>query len=281
MRQSVVATALIVVAVAGVLLGTSRMRDAESKPFAFEAETMYSPANGGQDYMDASASGESALLLHSNTTVTKRVTTAEAEKIVVRARGDQCYGSPLMTVKVDGRRVMSEWVWQTGWTNYTADVDLTGVEHTLEVAFEHDLSNGACDRNLRIDKISLVGGPRPSNSLQVDTSDSLASGKLYVAPDSKADAQADEWRSSRPDDAAQMDKIAAQPQAQWIGGSNQSVRARTESHASEAAKAGGIPVLVAYNIPNRDCGQYSSGGLDSAESYRGWIRAFADGIGRP
>ena len=278
MRQLVVVTALIVLAVAIVLLGPGRMRDAESKPFAFEAETMYSPANGGQDYMDTSASGEAASLLQSDTTLTKSVTVAEAEKVVVRARGDQCYGSPLMTVKVDGRRVMSEWVWQTEWTNYAADVDLTGVEHTLEVAFEHDLNNGACDRNLRVDKISLVGGSG-SDSLQADASNSLTGGKLYVDPDSKAGAQAEKWRASRPEDAAQMDKIAAQPQAQWIGGSNQSVQAITKSHVSKAAKAGGIPVLVAYNIPNRDCGQYSSGGLDSAESYRGWIRSFANGIG--
>jgi endoglucanase len=180
-----------------------------------------------------------------------------------------------MTVKVDGQRVMSEWVWQTEWTNYATNIDLAGGEHTLEVAFEHDLSNDACDRNLRVDKISLVGDSEPDGS----QADSSADGKLYVDPDSKAGAQADKWRSSRPDDAAQMDKVAAQPQARWIGGSNQNVQARTESYVSEAAKAGDIPVLVAYNIPNRDCGQYSSGGAGSAEAYRAWIRSFADGIG--
>ncbi len=278
MRQPVIVTVLIVVAVVGVLLGTGRVRDAESTTLDFEAETMYAPDSKGRNYEDTSASGGAALLLHSNTTVTKRVTPVEAEKVVVRVRGDQCHGSPLMTVKVDGQRVMSEWVWQTEWTDYAADVDLPGGEHTLEVAVEHDLNDDACDRNLRVDKISLVRSSE-SDSLRADTSDPFADGQLYVDPGSKAGAQADEWRSSRPNDAAQMDKIAAQPQARWVGGSNQSVQARTKSHVSEAAKAGSIPVLVAYNIPNRDCGQYSSGGLDSAESYRGWIRSFADGIG--
>jgi endoglucanase len=38
-------------------------------------------------------------------------------------------------------------------------------------------------------------------------------------------------------------------------------------------------MLVAYNIPNRDCGSYSAGGSDSNEDYRTWISNFADGIG--
>jgi endoglucanase len=38
-------------------------------------------------------------------------------------------------------------------------------------------------------------------------------------------------------------------------------------------------VLVAYNIPQRDCGLYSAGGSASADAYRTWIRALAAGIG--
>src|SRR5690349_8049437 len=40
--------------------------------------------------------------------------------------------------------------------------------------------------------------------------------KLFVDPASSAKRQADAWRKSRPADAALMDKIAAQPLAQWI-----------------------------------------------------------------
>ncbi len=41
-----------------------------------------------------------------------------------------------------------------------------------------------------------------------------------------------------------------------------------------------MPILVAYNIPHRDCaaGQ-SAGGATSAASYRNWISAFAAGVG--
>jgi endoglucanase len=39
-----------------------------------------------------------------------------------------------------------------------------------------------------------------------------------------------------------------------------------------------VPVLVAYNIPARDCGSHSAGGAEQTAGYRAWIRAFADGL---
>ena len=38
-------------------------------------------------------------------------------------------------------------------------------------------------------------------------------------------------------------------------------------------------MLVAYNVPKRDCGQHSSGGAASAAAYRDWIDRIAAGIG--
>jgi endoglucanase len=40
-----------------------------------------------------------------------------------------------------------------------------------------------------------------------------------------------------------------------------------------------VPVLVAYDIPLRDCSQYSAGGAQSDADYRAWIGAFAHGLG--
>jgi endoglucanase len=40
-----------------------------------------------------------------------------------------------------------------------------------------------------------------------------------------------------------------------------------------------VPILVSYNLPFRDCAQYSSGGALDREAYRAWIDAFANGIG--
>ncbi|MCL2317298.1 MAG: glycoside hydrolase family 6 protein, partial [Actinomycetia bacterium] len=45
-----------------------------------------------------------------------------------------------------------------------------------------------------------------------------------------------------------------------------------------AKAAGQVPVIVAYNLPNRDCGQYSAGGAQSLADYKAWIAGLATGI---
>jgi len=40
-----------------------------------------------------------------------------------------------------------------------------------------------------------------------------------------------------------------------------------------------LPILVIYNLPNRDIGQYSKGGAKTKESYLNFIESFAKGIG--
>jgi endoglucanase len=103
--------------------------------------------------------------------------------------------------------------------------------------------------------------------------------KLFVDPASSAKKQADAWRNSRPADAALMDKIAAQPLTQWMGGWNVDIGRDVSNAVSRITGAKALPVFVAYNIPNRDCGQYSAGGAGSADAYKRWIRSFANGIG--
>ncbi len=106
--------------------------------------------------------------------------------------------------------------------------------------------------------------------------------RLYVNPSSPAARQADQWRKSRPADAAFMDYIAAQPTATWFGDWNTDIRGDVDRLTSDAARTGTIPVLVAYDIPNRDCGSYSAGGAKDAQSYARWIQGMADGLrGRP
>ena len=101
----------------------------------------------------------------------------------------------------------------------------------------------------------------------------------YVDPRSPARAQAREWRDSRPGDAALIDEIARQPQGIWLGDWIRDVRAEAAARTSAGRAAGAIPVLVAYNIPDRDCGLHSRGGASDAASYQRWIDALARGIG--
>jgi len=110
----------------------------------------------------------------------------------------------------------------------------------------------------------------------------LSGRALWVPSYSRARITANEWRATRPDDAAVMDKVAAQAQAQWIGNWNTDVRGDVDRVVTTAMGAGALPVLVAYNIPLRDCGSYSAGGATSPDAYRSWIAAYAAGLaGRP
>nr|AHL27903.1 cellulase [uncultured bacterium] len=102
--------------------------------------------------------------------------------------------------------------------------------------------------------------------------------RLYVDPQHPARRLAEEWRARRPREAALLAKIAEQPQAIWLGDWVPDVAREVERIVRDAARQGAWPVLVAYNIPGRDCSQYSAGGADGADAYRQWIRAFARGL---
>ena len=102
---------------------------------------------------------------------------------------------------------------------------------------------------------------------------------LYVHANSPAADQAVTWRNVRPADAASMDILAAQPTATWIGSWNTDVYKDVRTVMVQAQKNNSTPVFVAYNIPDRDCGGYSAGGINSVDGYRAWTASFAAAIG--
>ena len=102
---------------------------------------------------------------------------------------------------------------------------------------------------------------------------------LYREPWGPAHEQARAWRGERPDDAALIDRIAAQPTALWLGDWTRDVREAAGQRVDAARADGSMPVLVAYNIPDRDCGQHSSGGAGGPDAYRDWIDELAAGLG--
>jgi endoglucanase len=105
----------------------------------------------------------------------------------------------------------------------------------------------------------------------------ISSATFWVNQSSSAKLQADAWRPTRPADAAQMDKIARNSQAQWMNGGTGNVFTAVNNAVTTAAAVGGTPVLVAYNIPQRDCGGLSAGGTTITD-YKVWIAAFASGL---
>ncbi|NGN66645.1 glycoside hydrolase family 6 protein [Streptomyces sp. A7024] len=73
--------------------------------------------------------------------------------------------------------------------------------------------------------------------------------------------------------------IAGKPMGRWFGAWDADVRGAVADHTGAAAKDNKLPLLVAYNVPGRDCGGHSGGGATSAAEYRSWIEDFAAGIG--
>lgn len=108
----------------------------------------------------------------------------------------------------------------------------------------------------------------------------INSSGFYVDLNSDAAKQASAWASSDPTDAALMQRLASNPTAVWFGDWNGNVQSDVNTLVSAAHQAGQTPVLVAYDIPQRDCGGYSSGGTGNPDGYRAWIDAFAKGIGQ-
>lgn len=99
---------------------------------------------------------------------------------------------------------------------------------------------------------------------------------FYVDPYSNARKAVTAWTSTRPEDAAQMEKIASKSQAKWFGGWNGNVETDVRAFVATVANSGAMPVVVAYNLYQLDC---TGSGPVSPDAYRSWIAAFARGLG--
>jgi endoglucanase len=105
---------------------------------------------------------------------------------------------------------------------------------------------------------------------------------LFTYPAGDVATQATAYTNANPNDPsdAAMLRLAGTPIAQWFGDWNgSSLSSDVNNYVTAASAAGQIPVLVAYNIPERDCGSYSAGGASSGDSYLSWIQTFASAIG--
>jgi endoglucanase len=105
---------------------------------------------------------------------------------------------------------------------------------------------------------------------------------LYVPPpDHGARRQIAELISQGDRDEARLIRAMIDtPQAVWFtAGTPRSVKRDVRSTVARAAAKRDVPVLVAYNVPFRDCAQFSAGGATTRAEYEAWIDGFAAGIG--
>ncbi|MFD6288961.1 glycoside hydrolase family 6 protein [Streptomyces sp. NPDC060205] len=101
---------------------------------------------------------------------------------------------------------------------------------------------------------------------------------FWVNPDGNAAEQVATYvKDGKDEDAELIRRIAEQPTGEWLTPENAEQEARGFTEA--AAKADRDALLVVYNIPHRDCGQFSSGGAADGNAYRTFIDQVAKGIG--
>lgn len=81
-------------------------------------------------------------------------------------------------------------------------------------------------------------------------------------------------------DAQLLREMIATPQAVWFtGGTPQGVQQDVKSTVQRADGFNTVPVLVIYDVPGRDCSQYSAGGAATGADYKAWVDGFVAGIG--
>lgn len=101
---------------------------------------------------------------------------------------------------------------------------------------------------------------------------------FYVDPNSTPK----QWVNANPGDgraSAINASIANTPMARWFGSWSGTIGTATGAYVGAADSADKLPVLVAYNVYNRDyCGGHSAGGAASPSAYANWIAQFAGGI---
>jgi endoglucanase len=129
---------------------------------------------------------------------------------------------------------------------------------------------------------SVVVGCGDASTQDIAASASAVSGspELYTpVPNDGAKKQIAALQSSKnAADADLIRKLIATPQATWFTKGTPAAVEHDVHVTVSRARNQGTPVLVAYNIPFRDCAQFSAGGATNAAEYAAWIDGFAKGI---
>jgi len=126
----------------------------------------------------------------------------------------------------------------------------------------------------------LVNNVLPQFPLFGGSSNPLSSGKFYADPASSA-AKAAADPAMNEADAAAIRELSTVPQAIWLVPEEHptaSVAGYVSGIVAAASASDTMATFVVYGIPERDCGNFSAGGL-TAEEYPLWVDAIAEGLG--
>ncbi len=135
---------------------------------------------------------------------------------------------------------------------------------------------GLCATTLAVGASSAAAGSGTGRSLSPTT-------RFFVpAPSAGAITQIKQLlKSGDIKDAALIARMEATPQAVWFtGGTPQDAAKQAKQTMFQAAVQHAVPVISVYDIPGRDCAQFSAGGALDQASYEAWIDGLVSGLGQ-
>jgi len=121
--------------------------------------------------------------------------------------------------------------------------------------------------------------PTPTITSVNNPANPFAGTKLFINPNSQPKQWVDSHKLSDPVNASLMEKIANQAETSWLGDWNSNISSDVGNFMAQTTSQGAMPVFAVYNVPFRDCGNYSAGGVTNTQAYQNWITSIADAIG--
>jgi hypothetical protein len=223
-------------------------------------------------------------------------TTAAADKITIRAKGDQCGGAPQMVLKVNGQQIYSAAVTAASFTDYTTAVSLPAGTHTLQLAFINDnWLPGTCDRNLYIDRTTVYGTttiqtPAPTVTLTANPT-SIASGATsnltWSSTNATSCTASGAWSGSKATSgtaatAALTANASYSLSCSGSGGSasasaNVTVTAAPSTSRPSAAITG-VPAGKTLRVVNGDVTVSTANTIIDGQDIHGFVRVTAPGV---
>ncbi len=124
-----------------------------------EALTL-NPVSAGGPFDDPDAVGNATMGIWSSASAEGSVNVTDASnRLVIRARGENCDGAPRLDVLVDGGPVAQPSISSAGYGTYAADVSVAKGTHNIKLTYSNDnYQPGVCDRNVFVDEVKFVAG---------------------------------------------------------------------------------------------------------------------------
>ena len=140
----------------GIMLALSTSASTTRVVGAAEGESFNIASGAAGIIVDGSASASQSMAQWSNGQIKFAMNTPALSNVEWRLKGTVCSGAPRVELAVDGNGVGTQTINNPQWENRRTAVNLQAGRHTFSVRFVNDYSRPGCDRNVFLDKLTLL-----------------------------------------------------------------------------------------------------------------------------